>query len=137
MREPQTDGAELINKRRKLSGPWSAKRLETENRIYAGTGGVSAGNACAGFRPAYFNESTCETVLSRFADGRLAPIHVLEGLPESWVAMRDEQGAALEVCPEVVAGFMRDGVFYTRKAAAAALSGDRFAARACILAASS
>ncbi len=122
MREPQADGAESVCK---LPCSWSAETLEAENRVYAGTGGVSAGNACAGFRPAYFNVSTCETVLSRFADGRLAPIHVLEGLPASWVAACDEQGRALEVCSEVIAGFVRDGVFYTREAAAAAVTDDR------------
>ena len=127
MRQPQATSMEPVREPCELSGSWPAESLETENRIYAGTGGVSAGNACAGFRPAYYNESTCETVLSRFADGRLAPIHVLEGLPESWVASRDEQGTALEICAGVVAGFVRDGVFYTREAAAAALADDRFA----------
>ncbi len=92
--------------------------LAFQNAAYSGTGGVSRNNRAAGFAAAYRNEATGETVLSRFADGHPAPVHLLEGLPEEWVAGRDEHGVICQVLPVVVAGFTRDGCFYTREQAA-------------------
>ncbi len=92
--------------------------LQSQNELYAGTGGISQNNRAAGFVPAYRNAATGQTVVSRFADGRPAPVHVLEGLPREWIAARDEQGTACRALASVVAGFVRDGVFYTRDAAA-------------------
>lgn len=92
--------------------------LQFQNAAYAGTGGVSRNNRGAGFLPAYQNLLTGEAVLSRFADGSPAPVHVLEGLPGEWVAARDDCGHVRRVCDSIVAGFVRDGVFYTREAAA-------------------
>jgi hypothetical protein len=92
--------------------------LQSQNEAYAGTGGVSQNNKAAGFIPAYRNASTGQTVVSRFADGRPAPVHVLDGLPPDWVAARDESGVACKALATVVAGFMRDGIFYTRDDAA-------------------
>lgn len=59
--------------------------------------------------------------LSCFGDGRPAPIHVLDGMPEDWVEQRSLQGRVLSVKRSVVAGFVRDGEFYTREDAAEAL----------------
>jgi hypothetical protein len=92
--------------------------LAFQNAAYQGTGGVSRNNRTAGFSAAYRNDATGETVLSRFADGHPAPVHLLEGLPEEWVACRDEHGGVCQVLPVVVAGFTRDGCFYTREQAA-------------------
>lgn len=98
--------------------------LEHQNEVFAGTGGVSQNNRKSGFIPAYKNTETGEAVVSCFADGRVAPVHLLEGLPHAWVTARDEQGRASQVAPSVIAGFIRDGVFYTRAAAARAVSDE-------------
>ena len=124
MRDSQLSEAEPSYRRKRMPGPWSAKTLKAENRLYAGTGGVSAVSRTAGFQPAYRNQDTGETVISCFADGHPAPIHVFEGLPFHWVTERDENGGVIRVSASVVAGFVRDGVFYTRKAAAAAISAE-------------
>jgi hypothetical protein len=92
--------------------------LECQNAAFAGTGGISPNNRQAGFLPAYQNTVTGEIVISRFADGSPAPVHVLEGLPADWVALRDAAGAVVRVLDAIVAGFLRDGAFYTREAAA-------------------
>ncbi len=55
--------------------------LLAHNRRFAGTAGVSAGNREQGFRPAFFDTDKGSVHLSRFADGRPAPMHVLDGLP--------------------------------------------------------
>jgi hypothetical protein len=108
------------------SGPpsacWCNGALARDNALYAGTGGVSERNRVAGFAPAYRDNESGEVALSRFADGTLAPVHVLEGLPAEWVLARDGDGCVIRVRATVEAGFVRDGRFYTREAAALSLS---------------
>jgi hypothetical protein len=96
----------------------SDKELHKQNRTYSGSGGVSQYNRRAGFMPAYKNMRTGVAVVSRFADGSPAPVHVLEGLPDDWVASRDGRGNVRRVFSSVIAGFVRDGTFFTREAAA-------------------
>lgn len=55
--------------------------LQRENSAYEGSGGVSAANRSLGFRPAFRSLETGSVYPSRFADGRSAPIHVIDGLP--------------------------------------------------------
>jgi hypothetical protein len=61
-------------------------------------------------------------VVSRFADGRPAPIHVLDGLPEGWVRCRNASGQVAMARAGVIAGFIRGGRFYTREEAARMLA---------------
>ncbi len=91
--------------------------LAKQNARYAGTGGVSKNNYAAGFLPAHQDTVTGRVVLSSFADGRPAPIHVLDDLPEERVERRSPNGRVLSVKYSVVAGFVRNGLFYTREAA--------------------
>jgi hypothetical protein len=104
------------------SACWCNGALARDNALYAGTGGVSERNRSAGFAPAYRDLESGEVVLSRFADGTLAPVHVLEGLPAEWVLARDGDDCVTRVRATVEAGFVRDGQFYTREAAALSLS---------------
>lgn len=75
-----------------------------------------------GFRPAYLDCATCCVYLSRYRDGRIAPFHLLEGLPEHLVAARGEDGHVAATKPGLMAGFARNGFFYTRAAAARAIA---------------
>ena len=96
--------------------------LQTQNARFAGTGGISGNNRAAGFVPAYLNTATGEALASRFEDGRPAPVHVLDGLPDSWIAGRDARGCVTRTTRDVIAGFLRDGRFFTREAAALAVT---------------
>jgi hypothetical protein len=98
--------------------------LRTQNNEFTGSGGVSANNRHAGFVPGYRNCLTGETRISRFADGTPAPVHVLEGLPGEWVDKRDDQGRVLCTVAGVIAGFLRQGRFYTRDQAAGLLGAN-------------
>ncbi|MEN8207592.1 MAG: hypothetical protein ABFS24_16550 [Pseudomonadota bacterium] len=99
----------------------SPRILAQQNHIYRETGGVSEGNRDQGFRPAFLDRMTGTTWLSRFADGRIAPLHVLDGLPNELVAERDKEGH-VKACKDcVIAGFLRGGLFYTREQAARAV----------------
>ena len=69
------------------------------------------------FRPAYFDFATCTLYLSRFENGLPAPIHLLEGLPDEAVAVRSPCGRVLAPRATIIAGFERNGFFYTRSAA--------------------
>ena len=102
---------------KRLHGVLTQLSLRAENVLYAHTRGISQRNRAGGFRPGYLHRASGQTVLSRFGDGSPAPIHVLDGLPQSWVIRRDAVGRVIEASPEIVSGFIRDDVFYTREEA--------------------
>lgn len=102
----------------------SSRYLQMETAAHRGTGGVSAENRALGFRPAFRDTRTGATYLSSFADGRPAPFHILDGLPEALVLARDRHGRVSRALGSIVAGFLRDGVFYTRAEAAALVSDE-------------
>lgn len=89
---------------------------------YQGTGGCSQVSSPLGFQPAFLDTRTHAIYLSRFADGRPAPLHVLDGLPEELVVERAEDGRILTVKPSLVSGFTKDGLFYTRDECASLLA---------------
>jgi hypothetical protein len=97
------------------------ERIRRENLAYVGTGGISQENRPRGFLPAFLDRETGRAALSRFANGQLAPIHLLDGLPETWIVERDMTGAIKAIKQTVIAGFVRDGYFYTRQQAALAM----------------
>ena len=92
--------------------------LQRENVEFRGTGGRSQENRSFGFRPAFIDRDTSTVYPACFADGRPAPFHILDGLPSEVVLTRTETGRVASVKPTIVAGFMLDGEFYTREAAA-------------------
>jgi hypothetical protein len=96
----------------------SQRMLRRDTRFLRGTGGVSAEAKGAGFLPGFHDTETGRTYIACHADGRPAPMHLLEGLPEHLVTERNPSGKATAVCPSVVAGFIRNDVFYSREAAA-------------------
>lgn len=98
------------------------KSIQHENAIHAGGGGVSAGNARLGFKPAFLDFATQRIYPARFADGRLAPFHLLDGLPDEVVAERSITGRVLAAKSTLISGFVRNGFFYTRSAAAKAVA---------------
>ena len=93
-------------------------RLVEENRQFADTSGISQNNSGSGFVPAFKNSDSGEVELSRFCDGRLAPFHMIDGLPDHWIAEWDHQGRAVEIKSTVISGFVRFGEFFTRQEAA-------------------
>lgn len=96
----------------------TARTLRQQNQKFRGTGGVSAENREQGFMPAFLDTQTNSVYRARFADGRPAPMHLLEGLPPTLVVARDAGGRVTAIQPSVTAGFLRDGRFYTREQAA-------------------
>lgn len=69
-----------------------------------------------GFRPAFFDYATCTLHASRHADGQPANIHTLDGLPDEVVVIRSCDGV-IAVKASLMAGFERNGYFFTRAAA--------------------
>jgi hypothetical protein len=98
----------------------SGRRLQDENAKHAGTGGRSQENATLGFRPAFLDMATQTIYPARFADGRAAPFHLLDGLPDEVVVDRAPSGRVVAAKATLVSGFERNGFFYTRSAAAKA-----------------
>jgi hypothetical protein len=94
------------------------KRLRQENLAFVGTSGVSADAASQRFRPAFRDPETGRVELSRFEDGRPAPVHVIFGLPAEWVIERDADGHVVAVKEQIQSGFVRGGAFFTREEAA-------------------
>ena len=94
--------------------------LREENTAHAHTAGRSQNNASLGFTPAFLDFETQTIYPSRFADGRLAPFHLLDGLPEEVVVDRLASGRVTAAKATLISGFVRNGYFYTRSAAAKA-----------------
>jgi hypothetical protein len=92
--------------------------LERETETHKGSGGISAENGSCGFRPAFLDTATGIVYLSRYADGRPAPFHLLEGLPEELILARNLAGTVEKVRSSLVSGFVRAGRFYSREEAA-------------------
>lgn len=95
--------------------------LSAQNERFKGTGGISEENRANGFVPAFLDTSTGAVHLSRYADGRLAPVHLLDGLPAGLIVRRTSTHRALSVDPCVITGFVRRNRFYTREQAAQAV----------------
>lgn len=91
--------------------------LERENQVFHGTGGCSEENRGLGFLPAFMDAVTRMIYRSCFADGRPAPFHLLDGLPDEVVVERAPSGRVAAIRGSLVAGFIRDGRFYTREEA--------------------
>ena len=98
----------------------SEKQLQHENVVHTGTGGRSQENSGLGFKPAFLDFATQRIYPSRFADGRLAPFHLLDGLPDEVVVDRSVSGRVVTAKATLISGFVRNGFFYTRAAAAKA-----------------
>jgi hypothetical protein len=98
----------------------NAEMLRRENVVHTGTGGRSEENSGLGFKPAFLDFATQTIYPSRFADGRLAPFHLLDGLPEEVVIDRLPSGRVIAAKATLISGFVRNGFFYTRTAAARA-----------------
>jgi hypothetical protein len=93
--------------------------LRQENEQYAGSGGVSRENRSLGLRPAFRDNASGKVYPSCFADGRPAPFHLLDGLPDALVMRRADSGQVLEAKAGLVCGFLLHDRFYTRDEAAA------------------
>ncbi|MFV2060008.1 MAG: hypothetical protein ACC653_04940 [Gammaproteobacteria bacterium] len=95
--------------------------LARESMKYHGTGGASQGNSDYGFLPAFRDTSSDTIYLSRYSDGRLAKVHILDGMPDNLI-VSTEEGHVKAVSKSVIAGFVLNGVFYTRAEAANVVS---------------
>ena len=95
------------------------EHLLRDNVAYDGTYGISRNNGSLGFVPAFRDSDTGRVEIARFSSGRPAPMHLLEGLPSEWAVGRTSDGRICAVKASIVAGFIRNGVFYTREQAAA------------------
>jgi len=91
--------------------------LILETQKYNGTGGASQGNSEYGFIPAFIDTTQGDIYLSRFSDGRLAAVHLLDGIPEHLIISIDGDRVKA-VQKSVIAGFVLNDVFYTRDEAA-------------------
>lgn len=90
------------------------QQLQKQNLQFKNTNGVSANNHNKGFLPAFRDEETGRVELARFRDGSCAQMHLICGLPRDWALEFDEAGSITRIKSSVVAGFCRDGEFFTR-----------------------
>ena len=95
-----------------------SKTLQRQNHEFAGTYGVSIANRRAKFVPAFRDTDTDRVEIARFRNGQAATMHLICGLPEEWAIDHDEHGSICRVKQSIVAGFVRDGIFYSREQAA-------------------
>ncbi|MEQ8860315.1 MAG: hypothetical protein RIC56_16880 [Pseudomonadales bacterium] len=104
-----------------MAPPLTRDRIRRDNLAFAGTGGVSQVSRRCCFEAAFRDDATGRVELSRYANGSVAPMHLMDGVPAEWVIERDERGCIRALKASIVAGFVRDGKFYTRDEAACVL----------------
>ena len=97
----------------------SKRYLELEEAVHRGTGGIAAENRHLGFVPAFMDSSTGKVYECRLADGRPAPFHVFDGLPDALVVAHDRRGRPAQVVGTMICGFTLASLFYTREQTAA------------------
>jgi hypothetical protein len=90
----------------------TAEILE-QRKLYDRMPGVSFGNLCFGFMPAFMDFESGETHLSVNPNGSIALIHSLDSLPLEWISGWDQAGKATDIKESVAAGFVRGGDFFT------------------------
>ena len=93
-------------------------RLRQETEGFRGTGGTSAEGRSVGFEPAFLDIETEVIYASCFGDGRRAPFHLIDGLPDELVSLRGADGRIMAIKASVISGFVRHGRFFTRDEAA-------------------
>lgn len=99
--------------------PLTPETILDERRRYRETGGESSVCAQEGFVPAFRDDDTGAVYRACFRDGRPAPMHLLDGLPDTVVLSRNPKGRVLAVKPSLTSGFLLCGCFYSRAEAAA------------------
>ncbi len=90
------------------------RTLKLENIVYNGTTGVSQNNRSLGFTPAFLDKKTGVIEIARLKNGQPSPMHIINWLPKSWAESLASDGCVLRLKPGIIAGFVRDGFFYTR-----------------------
>ena len=88
--------------------------IAQENVAFEGTRGISRNNQDLGFQPAFLNKQTGQVELSRLKNGQPAAMHLISYLPGDWAESTDHHGCITQLNANVIAGFCRDGIFYTR-----------------------
>lgn len=71
-----------------------------------------------GFCPAFRNNASGNVYLSRYADGRPAPMHLVDNLPPDLAQERTPEGRISSLKASVISGYVHAGRFYTREEAA-------------------
>jgi len=99
--------------------PLNRRTLRQQSLAFAGTCGESRLAGGRGFLPAFCDPATGRVELARMANGQPATMHLITHLPAEWAENRDPAGRVLALRPGIVAGFVRDGRFFTREEAAA------------------
>lgn len=91
----------------------SQSLIAQQQGAYDQLGGAIFTDVSFGFMPAFKDLKTEEIHLSVYHSGELAVVHVLDNLPQNWVDEWGEDGHAISLKHGIIAGFMRNGDFYT------------------------
>jgi hypothetical protein len=75
-----------------------------------------------GFRRAFYDFATCAIYVACDRHGNPTDFHSYDGLPDEVILRRGFTGRVLSVKSTLIAGFERNGFFYTQAAAARAIA---------------
>ena len=94
-----------------------SRGLRQQCGLYRGSGGASEDNRDAGFISAFLNRENGDVHSSVSSDGQVCSVLTLDGLPDSVIVRRSRNGMVTAVRRCIVAGFVRNGLFYSREQA--------------------
>lgn len=89
------------------------RTLRTDKPAAGGTHRV--GRDESGLTPAFKDKRTGRVEIARTRVGLPATDHLIDWLPREWARTVTDSGRVSSLRPEIILGFVRDGVFYTRE----------------------
>jgi len=124
-KETYSDVKQKLEKARNR-GDMTMQEVDQGTDKYRGKGGISSEAKTSGFQAAFRDNETNEVAIpmTDIGKGQTVPsgVHIFDGLPDNFVTEKNNYGEPIAVKGSVEAGFVRDGKFYTREEASAALS---------------
>lgn len=91
------------------------RRLAIQASDYPGARSVPHHVADAGLTPAFLDKRTGRIEIARTRVGLPASTHVIDWLPREWAKSVTDKGRVSSLRPEIISGYIRDGIFYTRE----------------------
>ena len=107
-----------VSQRSETTQITTQRSLVEESARFVGSCGDSATATQHHFLPAFCNRADGRVELAKLPNGQNAPMHLICALPEAWASKCDSDGTVVELIDGIVAGFVRNGHFYTREEAA-------------------
>ncbi|MFK8077128.1 MAG: hypothetical protein AB8B84_11115 [Granulosicoccus sp.] len=85
--------------------------IDSQSKNSTANSDTASNDLFAGMQPAFKHEITGEAHLAQSSPGIPSSAYAFIGLPDEWIAERDDCGQAIALHPEILPGYWRDAQF--------------------------